>query len=251
MFASLVFLAIVCLQVQMIRNAGQRELPPPIIVLHSHNGVFEKGDSARMECRTPGSYSGSTIYLVRDGVSAYMDQQTVPSREDTASFELVNLTVQHQGDYRCFYRRKESNVWKDSRLSTPVRITIHDHSLENQSPGAAVFRNVWAQVGMVVGGVVLILIVIAMLWYICKKRAKSQRRHNASSNLWTAFDNNIDNYEVMKRRTLTLSRGLDLRSQGDGETGYSARHSTEFLTDMQLSPRGSQKKPFFITFREQ
>ncbi|XP_048418105.1 uncharacterized protein LOC125466941 isoform X2 [Stegostoma tigrinum] len=228
MFVSLLFLAIGSGQAQRITNAGERELPPPIIALYSHDGIFEKGSSARMECRTPASYSGSTFYLVQDGTSAYIAQRAVVSREDTATFELVNLTVRHQGDYRCFYRRKESGFWKDSKLSTPVRITIHDQSVENQSPGAAVFRNIWVLVGMVAGGVVLILIIIAMMWYIYKKRD-----------------------EVMKRCTLTLSQGLDLRSEGVGETGYSANNSTEFLTDVRLCPRGSQKKPFFITFQEQ
>ncbi|XP_048471470.1 uncharacterized protein LOC125486720 isoform X2 [Rhincodon typus] len=228
MFVSLLFLAIGSVRAQTIANAGERELPPPIIALYSHDGIFEKGSSARMECRTPASYTGSTFYLVRDGTSAYIAQRTVVSREDTATFELVNLTVRHQGDYRCFYKRKESGFWKDSRLSTPVRITIHDQSLENQSLGAAVFRNIWVLVGMVAGGVVLILIIIAMMWYIYRKRD-----------------------EVTKRHTLTLSQGLDLRSEGDRETGYSANNSTEFLTDVRLCPRGSQKKPFFITFQEQ
>ncbi|XP_048418104.1 uncharacterized protein LOC125466941 isoform X1 [Stegostoma tigrinum] len=250
MFVSLLFLAIGSGQAQRITNAGERELPPPIIALYSHDGIFEKGSSARMECRTPASYSGSTFYLVQDGTSAYIAQRAVVSREDTATFELVNLTVRHQGDYRCFYRRKESGFWKDSKLSTPVRITIHDQSVENQSPGAAVFRNIWVLVGMVAGGVVLILIIIAMMWYIYKKRAISQRQ-NEGSNLWTAFDHNTNNHEVMKRCTLTLSQGLDLRSEGVGETGYSANNSTEFLTDVRLCPRGSQKKPFFITFQEQ
>ncbi|XP_048418106.1 uncharacterized protein LOC125466941 isoform X3 [Stegostoma tigrinum] len=217
MFVSLLFLAIGSGQAQRITNAGERELPPPIIALYSHDGIFEKGSSARMECRTPASYSGSTFYLVQDGTSAYIAQRAVVSREDTATFELVNLTVRHQGDYRCFYRRKESGFWKDSKLSTPVRITIHDQSVENQSPGAA---------------------------------AISQRQ-NEGSNLWTAFDHNTNNHEVMKRCTLTLSQGLDLRSEGVGETGYSANNSTEFLTDVRLCPRGSQKKPFFITFQEQ
>ncbi|XP_041038324.1 CXADR-like membrane protein isoform X2 [Carcharodon carcharias] len=216
------------------------ELPAPVIVIDRGDGVLAEGNSARIECRTSSYYTGSTFYLKREGEEKHVEAKAVPDGEDTVTFLLLNLTAQHQGTYRCYYSNQKSGSWRNSTLSNPVQLTIH--GIENK----------WLFIGIGAGGVVVLLILIAAVWCICRKKAESRRKKNDGSNLWTAFDSNIDTpYGENNRRSFRFSRGQDPRMKEEEGSVYTANHSTEFLNDTQFTPRGSQKKPYFITFMEQ
>ncbi|XP_067833448.1 uncharacterized protein [Heptranchias perlo] len=230
-----------------------RDLPPPTIALESHDGVFEKGKEARIECRSPGYHLGSTFYLKQDGEDMYILQITVPDGEDTATFDIKNLTIKQQGNYRCFYRNQKSGRWKRSTLSDPVQIIVLDKTLKTPSPEPPrIQENVWTLTGIVAGGVTLILIITAIVWHICRKKSKSRRRRNEAANLWTTFDDNINTPSAVgTRRGFMSSQDLEHSRQEEEGSAYYANHSTEFLNDMQLTPRGLHKKPYFVTFQEQ
>uniref|UniRef100_UPI00398EE820 killer cell immunoglobulin-like receptor 3DL1 isoform X2 n=1 Tax=Pristiophorus japonicus TaxID=55135 RepID=UPI00398EE820 len=230
-----------------------RELPAPNIAIDSRDGVYEKGEAARIECRSPGYHLGSTFYLKRDGEERYQLHNTVPDGEDTATFDFVNLTMKQQGNYRCFYSKKVSGIWKTSTLSNTVQIIVRDNSMEPQStetPG--IKENIWTLTGIVAGGVVLILIITVTVWYICRQKSKAREHRNDAANLWTTFGDNISNPQAVNNRSsFRFSQDLQCPRDEDEGIAYYANHSTEFLNDTQLSPRGLNKKPYFVTFREQ
>ncbi|XP_078390314.1 uncharacterized protein LOC144672336 [Cetorhinus maximus] len=227
-------------------------LPEPTIAIDPGDGVLAEGDSARIECRTPSYHAGSTFYLSREGEDKPVEAKRVPDGEDTASFQLLNVTVQQQGKYRCSYGNHRSGTWRTSTFSSPVQLTVHGDSLETEPPHLQGIENKWLFIAIGAGGVVVLLILIAAVWCICRKKAESRRKMNDGSNLWTAFDSNIDTpYAENNRRSFRFSRGQDPRMQEEEGSAYTANHSTEFLNDTQFTPRGSQKKPYFITFMEQ
>ncbi|XP_078069934.1 uncharacterized protein LOC144494207 isoform X1 [Mustelus asterias] len=241
MLFKLLFFTLGCFsQAQRISNKDDaQELPSPTISIDPKDGSFGEGSSARIECRTPSYHAGSMFYLMQEGKDMPIVEETVPDGEETATFELHNLTAQHEGEYRCFYRNKKSGQWKDSSLSDPVHLTMHG------------MKNKWIWIPTGAGVVVLIVIVIVTVWCICKKKAESRRRKNDGSNLWT-FDSNIGSPSTMNnRQSFRFSRGLEPEAQEDGGSAYFANHSTEFLNDTELTSRRSQKKPYFITFIEQ
>uniref|UniRef100_UPI00398EAD54 uncharacterized protein isoform X3 n=1 Tax=Pristiophorus japonicus TaxID=55135 RepID=UPI00398EAD54 len=224
MLFNLMFLTVCCLsQAQVVPSTGTvRELPAPNIAIDSRDGVYEKGEAARIECRSPGYHLGSTFYLKRDGEERYQLHNTVPDGEDTATFDFVNLTMKQQGNYRCFYSKKVSGIWKTSTLSNTVQIIVRDNSMEPQStetPGI---------------------------------KAKAREHRNDAANLWTTFGDNISNPQAVNNRSsFRFSQDLQCPRDEDEGIAYYANHSTEFLNDTQLSPRGLNKKPYFVTFREQ
>ncbi|XP_038642902.1 uncharacterized protein LOC119958433 isoform X2 [Scyliorhinus canicula] len=229
-----------------------QKLQSPTISIYPSDGELDKGNSARIECRTPSYHVGSTFYLLKQGKGTHMAEVIVPDGEETATFDLFNLTVEHQGQYRCYYRHKEAGQWKVSHVSNPVELTIRDDSLDAHSTGFPGIKNTWVLVGIVAGGVTLILIIIATVWCLCKKNAESRRRKNDGSSLWSAIDSKIGSPCSMNNRlSFRFSRGLETGMQEEGGSAYFANHSTEFLNDKTFVPRGSQKKPYFVTFREQ
>ncbi|XP_067878195.1 uncharacterized protein [Heterodontus francisci] len=235
-----------------------RDLPPPTIAISAPNEVFEEGTAARIECRSPGHHEGSTFYLMKDGQSTSIAQKTVPDREDTATFQLVNLTMQDQGQYRCFYRKKESGRWKNSMLSDPVQIHLPGNSWNAESPDPPRIQgNIWVLTGIVAGGAVFIMIITAIVCCICRKKSESRRRRNDGADLWTTSDNNINNLRKFimmeaanKRNSFRFSQDLEHPREEEEGSAYFANHSTEFLNDTELTPGGLNRKPYFITFRE-
>ncbi|XP_078069935.1 uncharacterized protein LOC144494207 isoform X2 [Mustelus asterias] len=141
MLFKLLFFTLGCFsQAQRISNKDDaQELPSPTISIDPKDGSFGEGSSARIECRTPSYHAGSMFYLMQEGKDMPIVEETVPDGEETATFELHNLTAQHEGEYRCFYRNKKSGQWKDSSLSDPVHLTMHAESRRRKNDGS----NLW------------------------------------------------------------------------------------------------------------
>ncbi|XP_072102874.1 uncharacterized protein [Mobula birostris] len=236
---------------ESLQTDTTRVLPQPAISISSDR-VFKKGEDVRIECRSPGLYPGSTFYLKRVGKATFDAQRTVPRTEDTATFNIYNVSASDQGTYHCFYRKQISRQWETSHLSSEVELMVHDAASEGQSSDDLPFKvNTWILIAIVAGAIVLGLIVIAIVWFVRRKISNARRNRNNRDNLWTTPDSNTCSpYRVSIRRSFRFSRDLETPREQEGENSYYASQSTEFLNDTQYSPRGLHMKPYFITFRE-
>ncbi|XP_072884650.1 uncharacterized protein [Hemitrygon akajei] len=235
---------------ESLQTDATRELPQPAISISSDR-VFKKGEDVRIECRSPGLYSGSTFYLKRNGKATFDTQQTVPRMEDTATFTIYNLSASDQGTYHCFYRKLISGRWATSQLSSEVALKVYDGDSEGHSSEDLPFKvNSWILIAFVAGAIVLGLILIAVGWFVYRKISNARRNRNNGDNLWTTLDSNTCSpYRVSSRRSFRFSRDLETPREQEGENAYCTNQSTEFLNGTQTHP-GLHAKPYFITFRE-
>ncbi|XP_078269894.1 uncharacterized protein LOC144601568 [Rhinoraja longicauda] len=221
----------------------ETELPRPTITLMPDR-VFVNGESARIDCRCPGQYTGSTVYLKQ--FHKLMDEvkQTLTHDEDTATFNFTKISSESHGSYQCFYKTYISGRWMTSQLSKRVEFVVQDEE-SSEKPNLPV--NIWTWVAFVAGGVIMVILTITVAWCIYRKVLKSRRDSMNRSNFWTSLARTDT---ISNRQSFRFSRNTEnLRENGE-EDIYYANQSSEYLKESPDRENGSNSKPYFITFRE-
>ncbi|XP_055487636.1 uncharacterized protein LOC129694905 isoform X2 [Leucoraja erinacea] len=219
------------------------ELPRPTITL-TPNGPFEEGNNSRIDCRIPGQYTSSKIYLKRYHQLISEVTQTLNADEDTATFHFKNISSENQGSYRCFYQANTLGRWMTSELSEPVEFIVKD---KDSSEKPSLPENVWTWVAFVAGGIIMVVITITVVWYFYRKIAKYRRDTNYRNHFWTSRAR-TDTISI--RQSFRFSRDLGNLRENGADDLYDANQNSEYRNESADTENGSNSKPYFITFKE-